>query len=130
MSKTPKPSVVIFAKNIAHVAKFYEEIASMSIVFMDIDHLVLDAEYFQVVIHGIPQEIAETIKITEPPLIRDNMPMKLCLPVISIAEARAKALTLGGQVKPKSKEWEAHGFRACDGCDPEGNVIQVRESAT
>jgi hypothetical protein len=26
-----------------------------------------------------------------------------------------------------AKEWEFDGWRVCDGVDPEGNVIQVRE---
>ena len=44
-----------------------------------------------------------------------------------VGEQKA-AERLGGRVKPVHDEWEARGFRACDGHDPEGNVIQVRES--
>jgi predicted enzyme related to lactoylglutathione lyase len=54
----------------------------------------------------------------------------LCLPVVSIAAARSLAVAHGGAIKSPQHEWEARGFRACDGYDPEGNVIQVRESAT
>jgi hypothetical protein len=28
------------------------------------------------------------------------------------------------------KEFEARGFRACDGYDPEGNVVQLREDVS
>ncbi len=80
------------------------------------------------VIHGIPQSIADSIVITDPPIIREETPIKLFLPVSSISEARAKAPALGGKINSASTEWEAGNFRACDGFDPEGNVIQFRES--
>ena len=57
------------------------------------------------------------------------MPCKLVFPVKSIAAARDKALTVGGALDPKAKAFEARGFRACDACDPEGNVVQLRENA-
>ena len=47
----------------------------------------------------------------------------------SLAEARARAPALGGRLAPAGKEWAARGFRACDGVDPEGNVVQFREPA-
>ena len=129
MSHRPKPSVVVFAKNIDTLAQFYRELADMTEVLRDKDHVVLDAEGFQFVVHGIPQHIAAQIEVTEPPEIRENTPIKICLPVESIAKARFKASALGGAVRAKSEEWAARGFRACDGHDPEGNVFQARESA-
>lgn len=129
MNSKPKPSVVIFAKNVLQLAQFYRELVGMSEVHQDKDHVVLDDAGFQVVIHGIPQKIAASIQISQPPSIRDNTTLKFCLPVSSIGFARAKASELGGAVGPIGKEWAARGFRACDGHDPEGNVFQVRESA-
>jgi predicted enzyme related to lactoylglutathione lyase len=41
----------------------------------------------------------------------------------------AVAAAHGGAVQPAAREWEARGFRACDGHDPEGNIFQVRERA-
>jgi predicted enzyme related to lactoylglutathione lyase len=129
METRPKPSVVIFAKSVAMLANFYRQVAEMTTAHEDKDHIVLDQEHFQVVIHGIPKNIAARINITEPPQVREETPLKLCLPVSSIEHARLKSAELGGRVGPKSKEWAARGFRACDGFDPEGNVFQVRESA-
>jgi predicted enzyme related to lactoylglutathione lyase len=127
MSNRPKPSAVIFAKNVAQVVKFYQEVLSMSIVHSDPDHIVLNSEDFQLVIHAIPKQIADTIAIADPPQIREDTPIKLCLPVSSIAEARAKAAALGGKVRSQDKEWNGPNFKACDGHDPEGNVVQFRE---
>jgi predicted enzyme related to lactoylglutathione lyase len=129
MNARPKPSAVVFAKSVSKLARFYQEVAEMTEVHKDKDHVVLDDEGFQVVIHGVPRKIAATIQLTEPPQVREGTPIKLCLPVVSIEQARIKAEALGGRVGPKAREWEARGFRACDGSDPEGNVFQVRESA-
>jgi predicted enzyme related to lactoylglutathione lyase len=129
MNTRPKPSAVVFAKNIEDLARFYREVAEMSEVHKDKDHIVLDEAGFQIVIHGIPNNIAETIEIRNPPEIREETPIKICLPVSSIENARTKAALLGGRIGAKGKEWSARGFRACDGYDPEGNVFQVRESA-
>lgn len=129
MHTRPKPSVVIFAKSVLKLATFYQEVATMTVVHQDKDHIVLDQADFQVVIHGIPKAISARIHIAEPPQVREETPIKVCLPVAGIDHARTKAAELGGHVGPKTKEWEARGFRACDGYDPEGNVFQVRECA-
>jgi predicted enzyme related to lactoylglutathione lyase len=129
MNTRSKPSAVIFAKDIDRVARFYMDVAEMTEVYRDADHIVLNEDGFQIVVHGIPKEIAATIQITTPPKVREDTPIKICLPVMSIEYARNRAAELGGRIGPKTKEWVARGFRACDGYDPEGNVFQVRESA-
>lgn len=129
MNTKPKPSAVIFAKDIATLARFYADVVEMAEAYRDKDHIVLDADAFQLVIHGIPKKVAEQVQITVPPQVRENTPIKVCLPVQTIEQARVRAAALGGQVGPRAKEWVARGFRACDGFDPEGNVFQVRESA-
>lgn len=129
MQSRPKPSAVVFAKDVEKLARFYAAVAEMTEVHNDKDHVVLDEEGFQLVVHGIPKMIAAAIEISEPPTVRDNTPIKVCLPVSSIEHARSKSAELGGRVGTKGEEWQARGFRACDGWDPEGNVFQVRESA-
>lgn len=129
MKTRPNPSAVIFAKDIEALARFYRETAEMIEVHRDTDHIVLNEQGFHLVVHGIPKPIAATIQITSPPEVRDETQIKICLPVWSIERARTKAAELGGHIGPKTKEWGAPGFRACDGYDPEGNVFQVRESA-
>jgi predicted enzyme related to lactoylglutathione lyase len=129
MTTRPKPSAVIFAKEVVALARFYREVAEMSEVHKDKDHIVLDEAGFQIVIHGIPKRSTETIEITTPPEVREETPIKICLPVSSSEGSRTKAAELGGRIGAKNKEWSARGFRACDGHDPEGNVFQVRESA-
>ena len=129
MSAKPRPSAVVFVDNVTRLAAFYQQVADMAVLHAEADHVVLESEGFQVVIHGIPRQIAATLGLTEPPAVREDSCIKLCLPVSSIEVARAFAGQMGGRIAPKAKEWEARGFRACDGHDPEGNVFQVRESA-
>jgi predicted enzyme related to lactoylglutathione lyase len=128
MPSKPKPSTVIFAKEIERMADFYRIVLGLSEIHSAKDHVVLDGEGFQLVIHGIPKKIAETITITVPPSVREDIPIKMCIPVENIQASRERADALGGQIRPKKNEWQARGFRACDGFDPEGNVFQLRES--
>lgn len=129
MMTKPKPSAVVFAKHVDKLAHFYRDVAGMEEVHADNSHVVLDGGHFQLVVHNIPTQIADTIEITEPPRVRDSVPIKICLPVHSIDDARTVAEALGGKVAERKSEWRARGFVACDGHDPEGNVFQLRETA-
>jgi predicted enzyme related to lactoylglutathione lyase len=129
MSSLPLPSAVVFAKDVARLAAFYEAVAGLVARERAADHVVLETPGFQLVVHGLPQRVAAAIEIGVPPRVRKDTPIKLALPVASIAAARREAAALGGRIAPPARAWEARGFRACDGHDPEGNVFQVRETA-
>ncbi|MEP7301741.1 MAG: VOC family protein [Caldimonas sp.] len=118
---------VIFAKDVGTLARFYSELLSMAVVHSARDHVVLEVPGCQLVVHAIPARVANTIEITAPPALRTQTPIKLFFRVASLADARARAASLGGGLSPADKEWEARGFRACDGHDPEGNVLQLRQ---
>lgn len=116
---------VIFVGNVERVAGFYRSVAAMAVVAGDESHQVLEIEGFQLVIHRIPGEVESE----QPAVSREDSYIKICLPVANLDEARASAAENGGVVKGKDFEWEARGFRACDGNDPEGNIIQLRVPA-
>jgi hypothetical protein len=80
-------------------------------------------------VHQLRGEPPVTTDTRGRPALREDSYWKLALPVASIAAARTIASLLGGGLKSPEQEWEARGFRACDGYDPEGNVIQVREGS-
>lgn len=124
-----KAGAVLFAKDITVVARFYQELLGMTPVHKDTGIVVLESTLMQLVVHGIPKRIADTFEITVPPVLREDVPVKLVFPVASLAAARKAAPALGGKLGPKSKEFAVWGFVACDGHDPEGNVLQFRESA-
>jgi hypothetical protein len=91
------------------------------------DHIVLESETVELVIVAIPAEVASRIVIRTPPDKRENTAFKLVFAVPSLAAARAAAQANEGELYPPGKEWSFQGLRTCDGVDPEGNVIQLRE---
>ncbi len=129
MSNIRKSGAVLFAKDPQRLARFYEELAGLKITHSGKDIIVLESPGQQLLVHPIPPQIARTIKITVPPKRRSQASVKLVFAVKSIAEVRANAPGLGGNLNPVEDMFEARGFRACDGYDPEGNVIQFREDA-
>jgi predicted enzyme related to lactoylglutathione lyase len=129
MRSSPMPSVVLFVDDVRRMAGFYQTVAAMSVEHAADDHAVLESHGMQLVIHGIPIHLREPRAETSEVEVREDSYFKVCLPVDSIATARERAAALGGRIAPVAKEWAARGFRACDGNDPEGNVLQVREAA-
>ena len=128
MSLTPAPAVVVFVTDVQRVSAFYRELGSMQTLVQDDSHCVLATDGFQVTVHALRGEPGAKTNAQGQVLLRRDSYLKLCLPVPSIALARTVAERYGGAIKSPEFEWEARGFRACDGHDPEGNVIQVRES--
>jgi predicted enzyme related to lactoylglutathione lyase len=128
MSLQPKPGAVVYAKNMSRVARFYEEVLSMSVAHSESDHVVLESSGFELVVHAIPKRIADSFQIATPPERREETPIKLFFHVASIEGIRSRVAALGGELNPASRAWEARDFRACDGHDPEGNVVQFREN--
>lgn len=118
---------VIYAKDIRRVSTFYGQVAGLQITHAEDDHVVLASDAFQLVVVAIPARLAASIEVTVPPRLREDMAIKLVLPVDDIAAARETARSLGGQLLPSEREWSFQGLRVCDGHDPEGNVVQFRE---
>ena len=118
---------IVYAKDIQRLAQFYAAVADLEIVHEVADHVVLESETYELVVVAIPAAVAARIVITSPPERRENTAFKLSFAVASLAEARDAAKAAGGELNPPGKEWSFQGMRVCDGCDPEGNMIQVRE---
>ena len=117
----------LYAKNLERLAAFYETLLPMVRRHVAQELIVLESPDFQLVVHAIPPHIASTVVIKSPPERREQTAVKLCFTVESIGNARSAAAALAGEVFPE--QWQGPGFRACNACDPEGNVFQVRESA-
>jgi predicted enzyme related to lactoylglutathione lyase len=126
-AELPKHGAVLFAKDLLRVAGFYRELVGMVQTVTEPRLIVLESDVYQLVIHGIPKAVADRIEITSPPERRENTAIKLVFPVRSLAWVRAEAIALGGRVEDAAGEFRARGFVACDGFDPEGNVVQFRE---
>ena len=131
MPSTPRRlGAVIYALDVPRLARFYESVCGLPVVVAEGDHVVLGAGPVELVIHAIPKRIAQGMKLQDPPEARGDTPIKLVFTVPSLADVRAAAPALGGSLGPAKREWDwpARGFRACDGLDPEGNVVQFRQA--
>ena len=120
---------IVYAKDIQRLARFYAAVADLEIVHEVADHVVLESETYELVVVAIPAATAARIVIATPPVRRENTAFKLSFLVDSLAEARVAAKEAGGELDPPDREWDFQGLRVCDGCDPEGNMIQAREAA-
>jgi predicted enzyme related to lactoylglutathione lyase len=117
---------VIYAKNLAQLAKFYENVTGLEVRETNKNYTRLESNSFQLVVLQAPKHIASTIVISEPPVRRENTPIKLVFFVKRISDAREKVIALGGELNTSEKEWKFGEHMVCDGHDPEGNVFQLR----
>jgi hypothetical protein len=122
-----RAGAVVFAKDVPKMAAFYRAVLSIDVLESEATHVLLGSRLIELTLHAIPPEIAVDISIDDPPSRREDAAIKLMFPVASITEARVTAASLGGIIDPEDRVWEFRGTRVCDGHDPEGNVIQVRE---
>ena len=126
MSQAFTAGAIVYAKDIARLSQFYAAVAGLEIVHEVADHVVLESETHELVVVAIPAATAARIVISTPPARREDTALKLSFLVDSLAEARSAARAAGGDLNPPEKEWDFQGLRVCDGCDPEGNMIQLR----
>jgi predicted enzyme related to lactoylglutathione lyase len=122
-----RSGAVVYAKDLARVSAFYASVPGFTVTHAEPDHVVLESPALQLVIVAIPEHIAATIEVADPPVRRADTPIKLVFTVTSIEELRATASARGGQLDTPEREWQFQGYRVCDGHDPEGNVVQFRE---
>jgi DNA-binding MarR family transcriptional regulator len=124
-----RSSAVLYAKNLAKLQAFYQGVLLLSVEHAEPDHAVLASPVARLTIIQIPESIATSIHIADPPQRRTETSIKLVFEVASIAAARVTALGLGGELDPPEREWTCRSVRLCDGHDPEGNVLQFRQPA-
>lgn len=122
-----RPKAVLYAKHLARMQAFYQGVFLFGIEHMEADHVVLVSSLSQLTIVQIPDSIASSIHLSDPPERRTETPIKLVFEVKDIAVARNTALNLGGGLDSAEREWTFHGYRICDGYDPEGNVVQLHQ---
>lgn len=125
MSGPARTGVLIYAKNLEAVSLFYERVLGTRAVHADSEHRVLQSPDVQLIIHSIPSHIAISIVIDSPPVPRDEQAIKPFFTVASLATAERVAEECGGKVW--GPVWPGPDLRVRNVCDPEGNIIQLRE---
>ncbi|MFO1207203.1 MAG: VOC family protein [Burkholderiales bacterium] len=127
MSGPARAGLFLYAKDLPRLAEFYESVAGFARLHESAELIVLQSPDIQLVVHAIPEDIAQNIVIASPPERRANTALKFFFSVPSLLRAREVAAGLGGEVF--SENWPGPGFVVCNAMDPEGNVFQLRESA-
>ncbi|HAB47090.1 MAG: hypothetical protein EBT36_08505 [Betaproteobacteria bacterium] len=125
MSTIPPTGLVIYALELHTVSRFYARLLLAKIIHADAKHQVLSWDDGQLVIHAIPAEYAKDIRIQSPPVPREEQAIKPWFKVTRLLDARWTTEFCGGRVC--GEVWQGAGYRALDVCDPEGNVLQLRE---
>jgi predicted enzyme related to lactoylglutathione lyase len=126
MSGPARAGILIYAKHLEALSRFYEQLLDMRVLAADADHRVVENADQQLVLHAIPPYIAAQIEITAPPQPREEQSIKPFFTVASLSAAAAAATELGGFVFGPA--WDGPGFRVRNACDPEGNILQLREN--
>jgi len=126
MTGTPQPAVVLFVVDLPRMTRFYRDVAGCTVRSSSATHRVLDASGLELVLHEIRAGLKNPPQAGAP-RVAEEAALKLCLPVPDLARTRTLAAELGGGLHAPSTEWDGDGYRACDGWDAEGNVVQFRE---
>jgi len=119
--------VVFYAGDVDRLARFYAAVLGLAVVDRADGYAVLNGGGGDVSIVAVPPAVAATLRLQEPPEIREETPVKPSFRVPSLAAAAAAALEHGGGTKPLDTAWDFRGLRHLDGFDPEGNVVQLVE---
>jgi len=118
---------LIYAKNLEEVSSFYQKVLNAIVLHADAEHRVLQSADAQLIIHAIPAQYAEPILISTPPAAREEQAIKPFFTVESLAAAERTATECGGVVC--GPVWPGPGMKVRNVCDPEGNIVHLRESA-
>ena len=116
---------VLFVKDLGRGAAFYIGALGMSRVSGDEDHVILDCGGFELVLHRIPKQIADSIVITDPPVRRTGAGTRLDFLVAKIKDSRKLARSLGGDIDEAPPPWADRNSSFFFGYDPEGNQFGV-----
>ena len=121
-------SYLFFDGTCADAMHFYQQTLGLEVVESESSHDLLRDQSYEVVVHTIPRRYATGITVTKPPEPREETPFKPTFVVISLAHGRSATEATGGYLKPEAEAWRFRGHVVLDGWDPEGNIVQFKQS--
>jgi predicted enzyme related to lactoylglutathione lyase len=130
MSEKPMPrparaGVFFYAKNLLAVSNFYEKVLGAQVLHEDNDHRVLQSLDAQLIIHAIPAQYSNSVVIEVPPVPRQEQAIKPFFTVENLDSAEKVAEQCGGKVW--GPIWAGPGMKVRNVCDPEGNIVHLRD---
>lgn len=121
-------AAVLYVKDMRLMRTFYERCLGMSTAESEGDDFcILRSDDWNLSLVSVPEAVAATFVITDPPERREDSPVKLAFEVTSIEELCSVVIDTGGRIDPIESAWEFRGYRHLDCLDPEGNVVQLRQ---
>ena len=125
MSGPARTGVLLYPKDLLAVSAFYEQVLGARVLHADDEHRVLQSPDIQLIIHAIPREYASAVVIETPPRPREDQAIKPFFTVDSLAATEPIVERLGGRLH--GPVWPGPGMRVRNVCDPEGNIVHLRE---
>jgi predicted enzyme related to lactoylglutathione lyase len=125
MNQPAHSGVLIYAKQLERMSIFYQRVLGLREVHADAMHRVLSAGETQLLLHALPPQVAAQVQIASPPEPRETQAIKPFFTVPSLAEAEREVDACGGLIH--GPIWPGPGLRVRNVCDPEGNVLHLRE---
>jgi len=122
--------VIVFAKDIAPLAQFYEGVMGLPRVATADDareFVAFDAGGCHLCLHQVPERRARDIRIESPPRAREATPLKVAFFAADVDARRAELVARGAHMGEVQR---AGSLALCDGIDPEGNVFQISNRAS
>jgi predicted enzyme related to lactoylglutathione lyase len=116
---------LIYACDIERLARFYEQVLGMQRRIADAEHVVLASADAQLILHALPPQYRAVAVAGSPAEPRMGTAIKPFFSVPDFDAAAEAMRELGGELFTEC--WQGPGFRVRNGCDCEGNVLQLRE---
>lgn len=125
MRQPAASGVLIFASQLNRMSVFYQRVLGLREVHADAVHRVLASADTQLLLHALPPNVAAQVQVASPPEPRETQAIKPFFTVPSLAAAEREVEACGGRVH--GPVWPGPGLRVRNVCDPEGNVLHLRE---
>ena len=125
MANPARTGVLVYAKDLLAVSAFYEQVLAARVLHADDEHRILQSPDVQLIIHAIPPQYRNQIVIDVPPVPREEQAIKPFFTVDSFAAVVPVIEQCGGKLC--GPVWPGPGIRVRNVCDPEGNIIHLRE---
>jgi predicted enzyme related to lactoylglutathione lyase len=125
MPDSARTGVLFYAKELLTVSTFYEKVLDAKVLHADDEHRVLQSPDAQLIIHAVPPQYSDSIVIEVPPVPREEQAIKPFFTVEHLAAAESVAEQYGGKVW--GPVWAGPDMKVRNVCDPEGNIVHLRE---
>ena len=117
-------ALVIFSVDVRRLGTFYERVLGLEPSVEESGDIRLRGEQEELLIHSIPERVANDIELRVPPEPREECAVKPVFNVDSLEDSLDAVKVNGGGLTRRS--FTLDGLTRHDVVDPDGNIIQLR----